>query len=459
MAILPNELLSVVCSHADNATLKQLRLVHRTLNTFAAKFLFEEIDLILLPKSIKKVRKIMEHPTLHRHVESMVYFGQRLNQKFDDYETWKASATVSNSNSKVGWRRFCRLLREQSSLISQGAEFNIFRRALRNLPNLVSIKLSDLDMIEEDGSPCYSIARRCQLEVADAFACSSDVDFDRVNSPHVTLLHALRSPGKQIQELELADVPGVAPFYRAIRPYAISLFSSLRDLSFEFWIYKDNMPKLECSLGKVSSMCEMLSFAPLLEQLSLHPYQSDGNMSAYGHISEEEPHTDVTDIFSTMTWPNLEDLEMDDCSIDTSAFIGFMERHSATLTILNLDNVKLVDPPLVVNGGATKSRQSGQDQVYNQESPWERAIEQLAPVMHFDCLILDKATDDELAKRIRQGNKNGIGVECLVGSWRTELNIYFRSWNSEVHEKSYFPVYGEPRPTTITYMDVDEDDL
>lgn len=56
METIPNELLSKICSHSHIAASRQLRIVDRTLAQLAAKFLFEEINLILLPETLEKVR-------------------------------------------------------------------------------------------------------------------------------------------------------------------------------------------------------------------------------------------------------------------------------------------------------------------------------------------------------------------------------------------------------------------
>ena len=180
MAILSNELLSEICSHANNTTLKQLRLVNQTLNHFAAECLFEDIPLILLPDSVDNLRKIIDHPTLRCYVRSITYCAERLDSQWENYERWKlfaqhVSTDDVSPDSKVGWYRFCRLLSEQRFLVNSGVEFKLFKDALTRLPSLTlypslirtgsnpMIRLISLFTIELPKRPsCLSILPLCQ---------------------------------------------------------------------------------------------------------------------------------------------------------------------------------------------------------------------------------------------------------------------------------------------------------
>lgn len=64
-------------------------------------------------------------------------------------------------------------------------------------------------------------------------------------------------------------------------------------------------------------------------------------------------------------------------------------------------------------------------------------------------------TDGKLARQIKKGDINGIPVEWLVRSWRSELCSYLDHWVAKEADRPYFPVYGEPRPFTHTLDDED----
>jgi hypothetical protein len=336
MAILPNEFLSEVCSHADNATLKQLRLVDQTLSSFAAECLFEEVHFILPPESIEKVRQIMEHPTFHSYVRYLIYYVDRLNPKFEDYEVWKTSALHISADAvsadlKTGWDRFCRLLSEQQDLVNDGAEFRVLNAALRRLVNMDSLSVINRHRVNcSDGfeeSPYHRIAQKTLLDVNDAF-CYAIMEvpgpITQDTSAHVPVLQALHSSGKALDSLLLAGVPFVFwqsihdqgfAFYDAIKPSIRTVFSKLTDLTLIADVKR--MDAIEYETGEmVSLLYDFLSNTPLLEILLLQFFSSRPH-SAVGHTETTEVQTDITEVLEKMTWQKLTEVSLNNCLSDT----------------------------------------------------------------------------------------------------------------------------------------------
>jgi hypothetical protein len=61
MRDLPTEILEMVCSQADTASLKQLRLSDKPFAQLAAEGLFEDIFVMLLPDSVEKLWMIFSY--------------------------------------------------------------------------------------------------------------------------------------------------------------------------------------------------------------------------------------------------------------------------------------------------------------------------------------------------------------------------------------------------------------
>jgi len=251
MAILPNELLSEICSHADIATLKQLRLTDRSFNVMSSKFLFEEIEFILLPESIEKAQKIMGHSTLRHLVTTLRYFGSRLNSSLGIFEKWKSYALHVftdglSPDSLASWEKFCRFLSEQSILAQDGTESDIFGVACSQLPNLTTVELRGEDWEEfeyRQRSPYHSVARQCLLTVHYAFK-SGSTSIDLSWSPHMSLIKSLADITNKVVKLHLEDVPWSSHaditnriFYLNARPYIAPRLGCLLSLTLDFWVH------------------------------------------------------------------------------------------------------------------------------------------------------------------------------------------------------------------------------
>lgn len=87
---LPPELLTVVCSLCNIETLKNIRLVNRTLSDVAAPYLFEGLCVALFPKYLDNLTKVAQSPHLRPHVKT-IYFGNYLiKSSYSSYEEWRA---------------------------------------------------------------------------------------------------------------------------------------------------------------------------------------------------------------------------------------------------------------------------------------------------------------------------------------------------------------------------------
>jgi hypothetical protein len=429
------------------------------MNKYAAEFLFKDIEVMLLSDSIRDVYNIIRSPILCRNVKSLIYYCQRLDPEFSDCETWNAAALplpnpndeVSIGGNHVCWQLFCALVAEQRELLKKKADYNLFLEALKKLPNLEVVELVDLYWaVENRGGGLYSHwANLVRLPPWKAFLNACDTPFNRGTSPDVALLEALnRHNSNRIQRISLYDVPWVTwddlnsfSFYKCIQITARNSFACLRSLRLELWVHVNGMGTIEYRGSKISMLCNLLRFAPLLEELSLVAHQTKVHKHTNGHISEESVQVKVTDVFWLIRWRKLRCLELLNCDINSQVFVDFFIRHASTLKDVVLYNLKLSDcshdelnPPITKRESITEI-----------PSAWEWAILQLRRVMNLRHCILQRFTDDRLAERIKRGDcPNGISVEWLVRSWRMELALYFNSWNNLAPDEPYWPRYGRP---------------
>jgi hypothetical protein len=473
MAILPNELLSEVCSHADIRTLKQLRLVDRTMNDFAAKFLFQEVYLILLPESIENVRQLIRHPVYKHYVRCLRYFADRLSPVLEEFE-WEAWKTTvihdsghvgsADSDSKIGWYRFCRLRSEQSFLVDEEAELNILYGAFCGLVNIDSLYVVNTHQVlycseEYQTSPYHQIAEETALNMSDAF-CPASIDSTMTpsTSAHVSVLSALDSSEKRLKSLQFVGMPSIFwvgiqnfAFYTAIETCLNTAFSSLRSLELSTKIHR--MQNIEDSSGETRSLlCHFLSHAPLLESFCLQFFSHQPHTSV-GHTYAVECQTDITDVFEKLSWHHLRELSLNNVSCETDIFVKFVKLHSETLEKFGLYNVKLVDAPRHTD----ITDQTDNSQTLETTSAWEYAVWYLALYLDLEDSHLETCTDDYLVERMKEGDINGIPVNYLVDSWLDELSLYFYQWDADKRFRPYLPVYGEPRPLISCVPDNDDD--
>ena len=154
----PPELLAYVCSLSDIRSLKKIRLVNTMLAQIAAQYLFEQLHLTFIPKFLDNITEVAFHPTLRSHVRTLCFDGEILNERFADYETWKAAIDTREQIEINGQTRakypetarwqcsqadldrshtnFERLLASQKTLFDGRLDLVLLAAALAMLPNL-----------------------------------------------------------------------------------------------------------------------------------------------------------------------------------------------------------------------------------------------------------------------------------------------------------------------------------
>lgn len=395
MERLPPELLAPVCSFSDIRSLKKLRLVNKTFADIGARFLFETLYVTLIPRYLHKVTEVAYHPTLRFHVHTLVFHYDILDQKFAEYETWKAEVDkVKYPQADVELSRTytCNLLAEQKACFDERMDLAMLSAALAMLPNLRTIEpryecccvhghrnvqvpiLSDVQWKTLLENPFIGPSRSRQPGLA---------------RPLVSLLSGLGLTRRQILTMEIDSIPW--SFWKedgpsGIRNIALQLIqAAFRHLeSMSVCIVVDAYD-LEVSLQGIMplSMTNFLGAAHNLRRLQLG-FQSrmDGDASAFegtNWIARTTPRAGR--LFATLTLPSLAALGFANCILTEESFIGFIRRHATTLKTLRLVMIVL-------------------DNQSAERTSWERVWKQLAPMLNLDMIDLSTVVDDDNFKEV-----------------------------------------------------------
>jgi len=172
----------------------------------------------------------------------------------------------------------------------------------------------------------------------------------------------------------------------------------------------------------MSLLHHFLSNAPNLENLFLGAFSTLRIVGNRGYMFGSGRTTDITDIFATLTWPQLAHLGLWKCGTELNPFIQFIEQHATTLKCIHIQHIQLE--------ASTKSLPGA----------WETAILQLTPKLKLRSMeSYGRLTDKVGELRLEEGDINGLPAEFLIYSYFLELFTYALTGGG------HRPAYGEPR--------------
>ena len=390
MECLPPELLATVCTFSDITSLKKLRLVNKTFADFAAKFLFEALHVTLIPRYLHKVTEVAHHPTLRFHVHTLFFHDYILDQKFAEYEIWKAEVdTVQYPQADLErcHTYTCELLAEQKAFFDDRMDLPMLSAALAMLPNLQTIGpnygclfVYDLEVLRVP--ILLDVQRNTLLKNPSISGWRSRQP--GLARPLVSLLSGLGLSRRRILNMATNAIPW--SFWKEDGPSGVH--NSALQLIHVAFRHLESMTAcilvdaydLEVSMQGIMplSIANFLGAGHNLRRLELEfQCRKDCDRSTFEGINwmaREAPRAGP--LFATLTLPSLAILSFTNCILTEESFIGFIGRHATTLKSLGLTMIVL-------------------DNQSAEPTSWERVWKQLAPLLNLTVIDLSSIVDDD----------------------------------------------------------------
>ena len=408
MERLPPELLATVCSFSNIRSSKKLRLVNKTFADIAAKFLFEALHVTLIPRYLHKVTEVAHHPTLRSHVRTLFFHYHILDQKFAEYETWKAEidkAQYPQADLERCHTFTCDLLAEQKAFFDDRMDLPILSAALAMLPNLQTIGPNyaylSFDVLEDLRDPILMDVQRNTL-LENPFIIGWESRQPGLARPLVSLLSGLGLARRRVLNMATNAIPW--SFWKEDGPSGVQngalqfIHAAFRHLESMTACIVVDAYDLEVSMQGIMplSITTFLGAAHCLRRLDLEfQCRKDCDRSTFEGINwlaRRCPRTGP--LFATLTLPSLAILSLTNCILTEESFIGFIERHVTTLKSLSLEMIVL-------------------DNQSAEPTSWERVWKQLAPLLSLDVIDLGASVDDEYLEGI---------IDCDL-----DLNPYYNA--------------------------------
>ena len=404
MERLPPELLASVCSFSDIRDLKELRLANKTFADIAAKFLFESLHVTLIPRYLHRVTEVAYHPTLRFHVHTLFFHEDILDQKYAEYEIWKAEVEkVQYPQADLERCRTytCDLLAEQKAFFDDRMDLAVLSAALAMFSNLQRIgpnyKYCCAHDPENVRVPILSDVQRNTL-LEDPFICPLSSRQPGLARPLVSLLSGLGLTRRRILDMKMNAIPW--SFWKEVVPSGAQnstlqlMYAAFQHLeSIDICIVFDCYD-LEVSMQGIMplSITNFLGAAHSLRRLQLEfQGRQDCDASAFGGIDWTARTTPrAGPLFATLTLPSLAMLTIVNCILTEESFIGFIQRYATTLKSLRLIGIVL-------------------DNQSAEPTSWERVWKQLAPILNLDVILQSNNVDDDNLQELAYGGNLDLG--------------------------------------------------
>ena len=414
---LPPELWDRVCSLSDIRSLKSIRLVNSTFTQIAARYLFEELCVILIPKYLDKVTEVAFHPSLRLYVRTLYFDYDILDEDSADYEEWKLQAdkndmfryregmraeeqhqgqsqlaSCSQADLKRHHTNFYQLLASQKACFDGRMDLAILSAALAMLPNLRAIKSME-EAFDYWATPITSELQSVTLVFAKPVPARSGLA-----RPLASLLSALGLTRKQILSIEISEIPwsfwednppsGFLPDVQQLVPTA---FRHLESMVVTFCVDINDLDvRLQGLLP--TSISIFIGAAPGLRSLDLSFLYYDGEDD---ESDWQDPHwlaklcPRAGQLFAALTLPNLGIFCLASCRLPEKVLKDFITRHATTLKGIRIAAVAL-------------------DNGSNESTSWEKTLRLVAPILFLDCVVLWSLYCDDILNVILAGDPDDV---------------------------------------------------
>ena len=414
---LPPELWARVCSLSDIRSLKRIRLVNSTFTQIAARYLFEELCVILIPKYLDKVTEVAFHPSLRFYVRTLYFDYDILDEDSADYEEWKLKvddndimfyceemraedqnqgqsqlAKCSQADLKRHHTNFYQLLASQKACFDGRMDLAILSAALAMLPNLRAIK----SMVE--AFDCRATSITSELQSVTLVSAEPALARSGLARPLASLISALGLTRKQILTIDISDIPwsfwednSPSGFLPDVQQFVPTAFRHLESMVVTLYV---DINDLEARLQGLlpTSITTFIGAAQRLRSLDLSFFYYEGEDDGPDWPDTHElaklfPH--AGQLFAALTLPNLVEFRLASCRLPEKILEDFIARHASTLKNISMSAVAL-------------------DNRSNESTSWEKTLKFIAPILFLDRVALWSLYCDDILNVILAGDPDDV---------------------------------------------------
>ena len=440
----PNEIWHAICEHADRLSLFVIRRVCHRLADIAAHYLFKDLYIVWLPRSIERLVAVASHPRLRYHLKTLFFEQELLREELATFDGWKEltdaecvlyrqedldegkgserrEAMLKLRRHLKSWKRLVkdgdlrcihemvtRLVKSQQELLAGSESPGMLACLISRLPNLDTIRMVsaasyrytynyDFHGEEPDLNDDRWHFARHSLDAELLVGCALDHDDGwRKPLPPVTLvLRAMASAPTRITNLRIFAVPadfwmtGDKPwsYESSVMPTLGNGLLTLRFLNLRLLVDYGNRRMAHF----LQSCCNVTHL-----KLSIHS-------TAKTRMAEEAqspdywgqyPMSDISEVLMPLRLTHLQHVIIDQFSVTEEAFVGFIKTHAETLRSMRFKTPYMTSP----------------DHPTLRISSWEKAIVEVAPFMSLEHVELGMLGDSSLSALL-----NPEGIICDNG--------------------------------------------
>ncbi|KAF2490199.1 hypothetical protein BU16DRAFT_566228 [Lophium mytilinum] len=329
---LPAELLHLVCNYLDIVDLKSFRLAHKRFRDIGVSHLFCEARLCSDLESLKRLEHVASHP-IAKHVKSLDcvakvpkgYFGMELVMS-TDFEYTRGLILAENAGGEAAYQEF----------------IQAWTKAWGHYPGALG------------QSPCLSVLLKGLVSLESIkFSAGTPIVPNTPTHRTCTYLHHGRFFVGVLRACQLAGV--------ALEKL---VFSDVNERILHLVNYREHsreLNKFPC-LWRVPNGYELRNILTSLTTLKLRigniwtrrwphaPHVRDNFATVLSNMSNLQvldiAFLDIPALLSSVLreslWPTLESLSLGYVGIHEPHFMSFLEKHTSSLKVLELNNIILV---------------------------------------------------------------------------------------------------------------------
>ncbi|KAL8642841.1 MAG: hypothetical protein Q9226_008461, partial [Calogaya cf. arnoldii] len=337
------ELQHMIFAAADTGDVPNLRLTCKSLGAIGLEYLLPEVELLFTPKSFDRLRGISEHPTLGRHVKSLVYRVDSLKICANILEWYQQIPQMTYLRFCLGpsarawlhkkWIQFQQIWEQQERIRQKDFGGADIVTMMANLPALEHVAVSNYyDVTQSSAEGTYPQSR--------TYKAYEDVLGNPVGElfyDHPTAVPQLLSVLRALDHSKLALKSlcfGLADWHLFADNEFIDLakktLSSLTSLKMRMALnVRDKGHYLRlCTRGQLLAFLRSL---PSLQRLDFlcDSFGDSGKLAKFRTI------------FGTAVWTHLHTISLHDLKVSQHDLNHFFKRHVKTLKVVHLALTKL----------------------------------------------------------------------------------------------------------------------
>lgn len=374
---LPPEVLHIVCSFLGDGHARIFRQVCKSIGAIADCYSFRRLVFSLHIDDLEMLRHFANHPTFSKNVESLHYHGDVIDPRLKSYQKWlsckhfweqrrsKYIYPPKNHSSiepcrelEAKYQRYVSMLRQQSHLLTGNTD-------LATLQYIIP-KFTSLSIIVVSVAGCFSRGARSPFDAACISAgdhllpsgmrhISSILTPLRLEGLHPTLRH-LKLGNFHWSVLELFNEQ-MECFCRNLKSFDLCIST------------EDGLPgddEYGVELGYASACRQIVQKGGLKRLLRRMPHLEQLFIEFSDWESDEEGNyvfpAGLCDIIPTdMHWEHLHDLSLATIEASRQEIIDFTERHSTTLSTIDLANLHLIESSWHIFSSQLRALLSGKE--------------------------------------------------------------------------------------------------